>query len=76
MTEIEQFDRKIGVVGEDEDLLVTLIARTPSNNTIYSFKSGKQQIILFLHAMTDQFVHGMTGCDTLFIYHIKSLKLY
>lgn len=63
------------VVGEDVDLLVLLIARTPSDKEIYFLKPRKAKVITTIHYSQGfgphtkskdhiLFLHAVTGCVT------------
>ncbi|KAF0711628.1 Uncharacterized protein FWK35_00035130 [Aphis craccivora] len=75
-TALEQSNtNKTIVVGEDVDLLIILISRTPIDNMIYFLKPGKGQTetkIYSSQSLTSYskcqahilFLHAITGCDT------------
>ncbi|KAL4105063.1 hypothetical protein QTP88_020338 [Uroleucon formosanum] len=87
----EAYTRKTVVVGEDVDLLVILIARTPSQKHIFFLKPGKGNVDTKIYSSTNSmdhynfgrehilFLHAVTGCDTTSTFFnkgkVKVLKL-
>jgi len=75
-TALEQSNtNKTIVVGEDVDLLIILIAQTPTDRMIYCLKPGKVQIKTKIYSSQSLssyskcqvhilFLHAITGCDT------------
>jgi len=75
-TALEQINiNKSIVVGEDIDLLVLLIARTPAEKEIYFLKPGKAKVKTTIYSSKSfgsyikskdhiLFLHAVTGCDT------------
>lgn len=72
----EAYTRKTIIVGEDVDLLVILIARTPSQKQLFFLKPGKGKVDTKIYSSTNSidhynfgrehilFLHAVTGCDT------------
>lgn len=75
-TALEQSNtNKTIVIGEDVDLLIILIARTPTDRMIYFLKPGKGQTETKMYSSQSLtsyskcqahilFLHAITGCDT------------
>lgn len=71
----EAYARKTVIVGEDVDLLVILIARTPSQKHIFFLKPGKGNVDTKIYSSTNSmnhynfgrehilFLHAVTGYD-------------